>query len=228
MTAKRSRSRKTQTEDEAWEGVDRDLCEELRRWRRETAEARGWPPFAVFSDHTLRDLARVRPTNLTNLREIHGIGDAKLQSFGAELLAIIVPWCQEKGLTTDQLDRPARQPVAERTFGNAPGLFPAFSARLDDRRSSGRFQPDHRHHRQISLHFHRGRKAREHRSAGCRPTCASASSKPRKPTTRPYLRPTYEALGGQVSYDMIRIVMTHAGLECCHRPRLDLRDPMNS
>ena len=68
--------------DEAWEGVDRDLFERLRSWRRETAEARGWPPFAVFSDNTLRNLARVRPASLPNVRQVYGIGDAKLQAFG--------------------------------------------------------------------------------------------------------------------------------------------------
>ena len=44
------------------------------------------PPFIIFSDATLRDLARVRPTTLDQLPSIHGIGAKKLAEYGAELL----------------------------------------------------------------------------------------------------------------------------------------------
>ena len=47
---------------ESWEGVDRDLFEALRAFRRRKADERGVPPFIIFSDATLRDLARVRPS----------------------------------------------------------------------------------------------------------------------------------------------------------------------
>ena len=211
LTAKRSKSRKTQTEDEAWEGVDRDLAEQLRGWRRQTAEARGWPPFAVFSDHTLRDLARVRPTNLENLREVHGIGDAKLQSFGAELIAIISKSCKEKGISSDQVTRSARQTTTKEISPNALAYF---------------------------AHFRRGATidevaAASNRSVGTivkylcnfieveRPANVDVWAPPdvyrrvldvAAANNEPFLRPIYEALGEQVSYDTIRIVMTHAGL----------------
>jgi ATP-dependent DNA helicase RecQ len=47
------------------------------------------PPFIIFSDATLRDLARVRPTTIAELPHIHGIGAKKLAEYGAELLAEI-------------------------------------------------------------------------------------------------------------------------------------------
>ncbi len=65
---------------------DRDLFEVLRKWRREEARERGVPPYVIFSDRTLRDVARTRPTTLVELRGIYGIGDAKLEEFGAKLL----------------------------------------------------------------------------------------------------------------------------------------------
>jgi len=61
---------------------DRDLFESLRKWRRAEAEQRGVPPYVVFSDKTLRELARLRPTTLIELRGVYGIGDAKLEAFG--------------------------------------------------------------------------------------------------------------------------------------------------
>jgi ATP-dependent DNA helicase RecQ len=77
----------SRAEHESWDGVDRELFESLRVYRRRKAEERGVPPFIIFSDATLRDLARQRPTTLAGLTHIHGIGAKKLAGYGAELLA---------------------------------------------------------------------------------------------------------------------------------------------
>ena len=68
---------------------DRALFESLRKWRRDEAQQRGVPTYIIFGDKTLRELARVRPGTLTELREIYGIGDAKLEAFGRAILAQI-------------------------------------------------------------------------------------------------------------------------------------------
>jgi ATP-dependent DNA helicase RecQ len=68
---------------------DRDLFEALRKWRRAEAEERGVPPYVIFGDRTLRELARVQPGTLTELRDVYGIGDAKLEAFGKALLEIV-------------------------------------------------------------------------------------------------------------------------------------------
>jgi ATP-dependent DNA helicase RecQ len=68
---------------------DRDLFQALRTWRREEAQERGVPPYVIFSDRTLREVARVRPTTRYELRGIYGIGDAKLEAFGDALIAVI-------------------------------------------------------------------------------------------------------------------------------------------
>jgi len=71
---------------ESWDGVARDLFEKLRGWRRQMADERSVPPFVVFSDATLRDLAREQPTSLEELPQIHGIGAKKLADYGQELI----------------------------------------------------------------------------------------------------------------------------------------------
>src|SRR5262249_37967107 len=53
--------RKSRADEESWEGVDRGLFESLRKLRREIASDLGVPPFLLFSDATLRDMARVLP-----------------------------------------------------------------------------------------------------------------------------------------------------------------------
>lgn len=68
---------------------DHNLFEALRKWRRAEAEERGVPPYVIFGDRTLRELARVQPSTLTELREIYGIGDAKLEAFGRALIEVM-------------------------------------------------------------------------------------------------------------------------------------------
>jgi ATP-dependent DNA helicase RecQ len=90
IVTKRSRSAAPRRQfGESWDGVDRSLFDVLRSWRREEAQERGVPPYVIFSDRTLRELARLRPTTLVALREVYGVGDAKLQEFGRKVLELI-------------------------------------------------------------------------------------------------------------------------------------------
>jgi ATP-dependent DNA helicase RecQ len=69
--------------------ADRALFEALRTRRRELAKAGGLAPFMVFPDRTLLELATRRPTDKTELETIHGIGQAKLERWGEDFLAVI-------------------------------------------------------------------------------------------------------------------------------------------
>jgi ATP-dependent DNA helicase RecQ len=91
----------------SWEGVDRGLFEVLRALRREKAAARGIAPFIVFSDATLRGLARVRPSSLANLLQVQGIGEKKAAEYGGDFLAAIAAYCREQSVTQDVFDSPA-------------------------------------------------------------------------------------------------------------------------
>jgi len=59
----------------------------LREWRKNKAAELDVPAFVVFGDKTLRDLARCNPQCLEDMKPIYGIGDAKLEKFGWDLLA---------------------------------------------------------------------------------------------------------------------------------------------
>ena len=76
-------------EAEAWQDVDRDLFERLRAVRLEIARARGVPPYVIFHDTTLRDMARLRPTTLEALRSVKGVGERKAADLGETFLAEI-------------------------------------------------------------------------------------------------------------------------------------------
>src|SRR5262249_27479183 len=65
---------------------DAALLDRLRALRAALARARGVPPYVVFHDTTLRELAARRPTSLADLLEISGIGERKAEVYGAALL----------------------------------------------------------------------------------------------------------------------------------------------
>ena len=78
--------RRSRPEGESWDGVDRDLFERLRALRLRVARDRGVPPYVIFHDATLRELARLKPTSLDALRHVYGVGVRKVDDFGAMLL----------------------------------------------------------------------------------------------------------------------------------------------
>jgi superfamily II DNA helicase RecQ len=61
------------------------LEQRLKEWRLAVAKKDGKPAFFVFGDSALRSIAHARPTNLTALAAIHGVGAAKLERYGADV-----------------------------------------------------------------------------------------------------------------------------------------------
>ncbi len=61
----------------------------LRSWRKQRASADGVPAYMVFADRTLLAIAARRPANLVALRRVDGIGPAKLERYGAEIIALV-------------------------------------------------------------------------------------------------------------------------------------------
>ena len=85
----------------SWEGVDRDLFEHLRSKRTELSTQRGVPAYIIFDDRVLRELARVRPSTIVAMGEIHGIGAVKLSDLGETFLAAIDEHCGQHQLSRD-------------------------------------------------------------------------------------------------------------------------------
>jgi ATP-dependent DNA helicase RecQ len=67
-------------------GIDAELREYLREWRRTTARERGTAAFIVMHDTSLDELCRVRPRALVELRTVSGFGDKKTEMYGQEIL----------------------------------------------------------------------------------------------------------------------------------------------
>jgi ATP-dependent DNA helicase RecQ len=83
------RARKSRVEAESWQDVDRNLFDRLRAVRLEIARARGVPPYVIFHDATLREMARLRPHSIEALLAVKGVGARKADDLGDVFLAAI-------------------------------------------------------------------------------------------------------------------------------------------
>ena len=68
---------------------DTALARELKSWRFERAKELGKPAFVVFSNAVLAGIAHLRPTTLTELMDVPGIGPSKLNAYGEEIVSIV-------------------------------------------------------------------------------------------------------------------------------------------
>jgi len=70
----------------------------LRTLRKQIADEQFVPPYVVFADKSLRDMAEKRPQNLRQFEEVYGVGSNKRDKYGKVFLEAIRNFCQEQGL----------------------------------------------------------------------------------------------------------------------------------
>jgi ATP-dependent DNA helicase RecQ len=124
---------RSQTETISWDGVDHALFEKMRDLRRGLAADRQVPPYVIFSDATLRELARLRPTTGERMRQVYGIGETKLRDFGPAFLKVIGDHCRETGAAADvTAAAPPRppEPVPAKLTPRQEELFALFRKRM--------------------------------------------------------------------------------------------------
>ena len=80
--ARKAPVKATQRELDSWEGVSKEVYQALRECRKRVASESGLPPFMVFSDASLRDMARRKPATEKDFLLVHGVGEKKMQKYG--------------------------------------------------------------------------------------------------------------------------------------------------
>ena len=93
--------RKTRFDEKSWQSVDTGLFETLRNLRREIANQRNVPAYVLFSDATLRDMARLRPSSPSALLGVRGVGERKLADLGERFIDEIKNYCHVNRLPLD-------------------------------------------------------------------------------------------------------------------------------
>ncbi|MBP2663507.1 MAG: recQ [Firmicutes bacterium] len=96
---------------------DDSLFELLRQCRKRISERENIPPFVVFADTTLREMSQQRPTELTVMRQIKGVGELKLQKYGGEFLEVITTYLAENAAAASSTDTAAVPAPTKKTAG---------------------------------------------------------------------------------------------------------------
>ncbi len=65
------------------------VFERLRAWRSGVAKDQGMPPYVIFHDSTLREIAASPPSTLDALAAVNGVGETKLARYGQQILDVL-------------------------------------------------------------------------------------------------------------------------------------------
>lgn len=77
--------------------LDQALFEKLRQLRKRIADERNVPPYVIFHDRTLKEMATQMPTTLSQLQNVYGMGESKLRRYGPRFLKEIIAHAQQIG-----------------------------------------------------------------------------------------------------------------------------------
>ena len=119
------------------------------------------PPYVVFGDAALRDMARRRPSTLEAFLEVRGVGERKRDDYGDAFVTAITDYCSDLGVPVDVAETGSESTPARRTrIDDAEGprraerrddrLFRPLPPRRVDRRSDGIDGPRPLHGRRLS------------------------------------------------------------------------------
>jgi ATP-dependent DNA helicase RecQ len=69
---------------------DQPLFEALRAWRARAAKSQHVPPYVIFHDRTLAEIAATKPGSRAALGQVNGVGEGKLARYGDAVLEVVV------------------------------------------------------------------------------------------------------------------------------------------
>jgi ATP-dependent DNA helicase RecQ len=75
--------------------LDETLFAMLKDLRRDVARRKNLPPYVIFQDPSLEDMATSYPTTVEELKNIKGVGEGKANRYGAEFVQLIARYCEE-------------------------------------------------------------------------------------------------------------------------------------
>jgi ATP-dependent DNA helicase RecQ len=195
---------------------DHVLFEQLRQRRKELAGQQHVPPYVIFADRTLVEMAAYRPQTPASLLKIHGIGQVKATHYGAAFLEVIQAYCRAKNLAENPKQAPGATPpagqmtlkpryvtVAEaynagRTLTELMELYDVQAGTILDHLA--RYAQDGQPLR-ASGDFLALVKLPEERVAAALAAFAAVGTE--------RLKPVYDRLGGSVDYEALKVLRVH-------------------
>lgn len=209
--AKPARESTSKSATDSWEGVDQGLFDALRQLRRELAAERAVPAYIVFGDATLREMARQRPSTLTGLLEVRGVGQQKLADFGEQFVECVASYCQANQLALDvtvSKTSPTPRPRAAAATPSASAVqaFELFDQALSVEQVAERLGRAPKTVFGYLESYVRHRRVRDV-SPWLDRTELDLVETAVQDAGADRLRPIFDALGGRVSYEHIRIAV---------------------
>ncbi len=127
--------RRRSATDEADTAYDPALFDKLRALRRKLAAARNVPPYVIFGDRTLRQMAYYVPQTSESLAQVSGVGAVKLEQLGEEFLAEIVAYAREHEIEERPIssELPGSSSGFDKIRQRHPRAYEKWSAEEDER-----------------------------------------------------------------------------------------------
>jgi ATP-dependent DNA helicase RecQ len=184
----------------------------LRAKRKELADADGVPPYVIFSDRTLVEMAAYYPQSRESLLEISGVGQVKLEKFGDIFLSVIKPYCQQHNLpetARETAPKPARKTesgIGTRTtlIGKAYNDGASIESLMEQHQVKAATIIDHL--TKYALVGNRLRNREDLLPLTASPEDQRAALAAFEELGAEYLKPVFEKLEGRVSYDELKIL----------------------
>ncbi len=188
-------------------GMDHALFERMRAWRKQTAQELAVPAYVIMHDITLMKLSAIRPSSTSLLREISGIGEKQASSYGDALIELI----QQSGLPTDQ-DSPrmptkARQSSLPNKTATYAKSFRAGIAISEIATKHGATERTVWDHLATWVEVEQPESIAAWVPLDVESTVKKAIGK----TGSDLLKPIFEALAGEISYEHIKVVRASLG-----------------
>ncbi|MTI46547.1 DNA helicase RecQ [Sporosalibacterium faouarense] len=114
--------KKDMKSDSSVSSYDKGLFEELRELRLERATEKGVPPYVIFHDRALKEMAAYIPKDKESFLEIKGVGDKKYESYGEEFIKLIEEYCKINDIKPLGNRNKNNQSMSEVLDSNNPNL----------------------------------------------------------------------------------------------------------
>lgn len=188
---------------------DEALFEKLRALRKQLADEAGLPPYVVFTDVTLRHIAREYPQTLQAMSAIPGVGERKLADYGGLFMAAVIGWLdsgnEKQAFAPLELPSPTPRP-AKPTGTNGTA---SISMEMFENGKSVTAIAAERGLAENTIESHIAQAIEAGRDVELRRVCTEGEEREMREALEGYtdvaLKPVFEHLGGRISYGKLRI-----------------------
>ncbi len=179
----------------------------LRQKRKELADEAGVPPYVIFSDKTLVEMAAFYPQSADSLLNISGVGQVKARQYGEAFLVIITAYCQKKGLPEQQSKTTRRTKSDEGrryvAVGEAYNAGATLAALMEQYAVAAGTIIDH-----LARYIAAGNRLRAGTDfeslISCSPAQQQAALQAFKELGTAFIKPVFDRLNGSVTYDDLK------------------------